>query len=132
MLFYTQLIGGETLKCNECIHYEACNYWLHKEQKHLESTEGFVCEHFSLKDNSQKEIYQGCISLMQTLTDEFGKYLDFIGADNDEEPFNVHISNFEIVQNLLLSATNHSGGTSTQKKCAELEIDYADKITFEA
>lgn len=120
------------MKCNECIHYVACNHWLHKEQKHLESVEGFVCEHFVLSDNSQKEIYQGCIQLMQNLTTEFEKYLEFIEADNNEEQFRVSISNFEIVQKLLLSATNHSGGTSTREKCAELKIDYADTITFKA
>lgn len=37
-------------KCENCYHYEACNYFLEKENKHLGSCEGFVCEHF--KDKS--------------------------------------------------------------------------------
>lgn len=37
-------------KCENCYHYEACNYFLKKENKYLVSREGFVCEHF--KDKS--------------------------------------------------------------------------------
>lgn len=37
-------------KCENCYHYEACNYFLEKENKHLGSCEGFVCKHF--KDKS--------------------------------------------------------------------------------
>ncbi len=36
--------------CKNCYHYEACNYFLKKENKHLGSCEGFVCGHF--KDKS--------------------------------------------------------------------------------
>ncbi len=37
--------------CNECLHKEACNHWLQKDNKHLGAVEGFICEHF--KDRSK-------------------------------------------------------------------------------
>ena len=37
-------------KCENCYHYEACNYFLKKENGYLASREGFVCGHF--KDKS--------------------------------------------------------------------------------
>ncbi len=46
------ILGGITMStCKECIHYEACEYWLKKENKHLGAVEGFVCEFF--KDRSK-------------------------------------------------------------------------------
>ncbi len=32
--------------CKDCIHNEACNCWLSKENKQLLSEEGHICEHF--------------------------------------------------------------------------------------
>lgn len=32
------------MNCKDCLHYEACNYWLRKEAKHLNSTEYLVYE----------------------------------------------------------------------------------------
>ena len=44
--------GGLTMaSCNECLHKEACNHWLQKDNKHLGAVEGFICEHF--KDRSK-------------------------------------------------------------------------------
>lgn len=40
----------EKLVCENCYHYNACNYFLAKDNKYLENVEGFVCEHF--KDKS--------------------------------------------------------------------------------
>lgn len=34
-------------RCYDCLHYEACNYWLKKENKHLLNTEGFICDNFT-------------------------------------------------------------------------------------
>lgn len=34
------------MTCKDCLHYEACNYWLNKDAKHLNAFDGFVCEHF--------------------------------------------------------------------------------------
>ena len=33
--------------CKDCLHYEACNYWLKKENKYLASAEGFICDNFT-------------------------------------------------------------------------------------
>lgn len=35
------------INCKNCLHYEACDYWLSREAKHLNSDEGFVCSHFA-------------------------------------------------------------------------------------
>lgn len=35
------------MNCENCLHYEACDYWLSREAKHLNSDEGFVCSHFA-------------------------------------------------------------------------------------
>lgn len=37
------------MKCKECYHFEACQYWLNKENKKLGSVEGFICEYFKNK-----------------------------------------------------------------------------------
>lgn len=37
------------MTCEDCLHYGACDYWLRKEAKHLNSDEGFVCEYFADK-----------------------------------------------------------------------------------
>ena len=37
-------------KCENCYHYEACLYFLAKENKILNNSEGFICEHY--KDKS--------------------------------------------------------------------------------
>lgn len=38
------------MTCENCYHYNACAYFLRKENKRLGSAEGFICEHF--KDKS--------------------------------------------------------------------------------
>lgn len=37
--------------CKDCLHKEACNYWLKKENSFLEKVDGFICEYF--KDRSK-------------------------------------------------------------------------------
>lgn len=40
-------IGGLTMaSCKGCLHKEACNYWLKKENSFLGEVDGFICEHF--------------------------------------------------------------------------------------
>lgn len=36
-------------KCENCYHYEACLYFLSKENKVLNNTEGFICNHYKNK-----------------------------------------------------------------------------------
>ena len=37
--------------CKECLFFEACNYWLQKDNRYLDAVEGFICQHF--KDRSK-------------------------------------------------------------------------------
>ena len=93
-------------------------------------------EEVETESHSEEAIFEGCIALMQGLTEHFREYLEFMGIDLDgldeEELFSVSYTPFEIVQRLFLWETSHSGGTSTRKKCAELGIKDATKpIYFE-
>lgn len=87
-----------------------------------------------VESHSEKEIYQGCIRLMRQMVKRFEEYLDIIGIDlsgiYEDERFHVNLSNFEIVQNLFLYGTTHSGGTSTREKCKELGLDDSDYVEF--
>ncbi len=87
-----------------------------------------------VESHSEKEIYQGCIRLMRQMVKRFEEYLDITGVDlsgiYEDERFSVALSNFEIVQNLFLYGTTHSGGTSTREKCKELGLDDSDYVEF--
>ena len=74
---------------------------------------------------SEKDILEGCVALMHGLVEEFAEYLDFMDVkpSNEEERFEYHMSYFSIVQRLFLYRTNHSGGTSTRMKMANLGVD---------
>lgn len=88
----------------------------------------------AVESHSEKEIYQGCIRLMRQMVRYFKEYLDVIGVDlasiYEDEQFSVAFSNFEIVQDLFLYGTSHSGGNSTRKKCKELGLDDSDLVEF--
>ena len=74
--------------------------------------------------HSEREIYKGCIALMQELTDEFREWLEWqeIEVDADER-FEVYFPCKHIVERLFLWHTNHSGGTSCGLKLRELGIE---------
>lgn len=82
------------------------------------------------ESHSEREIYNGCVDLMQQLMERFEEYLDFIDVPvtkiGDEENFCTEFYTAEIVERLFLWNTSHSGGTSTWMKCQELGI--SDKI----
>ena len=82
--------------------------------------------------HSERDILDGCIALMQELTDSFREYLDYIDAlpEKDDEGCWASMSYFEIVQRLFLWNTSHSGGTSTGMKCAELGVDSSKRVRF--
>lgn len=86
-----------------------------------------------VESHSEREIVNGCVSLMQELVGYFEDYLDFMNIvpENEEERFQMDFPFFHIVQRLLLWTTSHSGGTSTMQKCDELGLDSSDCITFE-
>lgn len=85
--------------------------------------------------HSEREIFDGCVALMQELTDHFQRYLEYIGVDvkeeDDEERFGVKFYNTAIVERLFLWNTSHSGGTSQRMKCRELGLDESGTVTFE-
>lgn len=82
-------------------------------------------EKMDLSSQSEKEILEGCIALMQEMCDCFRAYLDYIDFkpeyEEEKQPF--CMSYFRIVRRLFLWNTRHSGGNSTRAKCAELGID---------
>lgn len=87
-----------------------------------------------VESHSEKEIYQGCLRLIRQVVNYFEEYLDYLDIHQEdlleEERFSIALSNFEIVQNLFLYDTGHSGGTSTRKKCKELGLDDSDHVEF--
>lgn len=87
-----------------------------------------------IESHSEQKIVECCIELMQELVNEFEKYIDYIDIDlselPDDEHFKVCYTNAEIVNKLLLSATTHSGSTSTRQKCKELGLDSSKSVEF--
>lgn len=87
-----------------------------------------------VESHSEKEIYNGCLRLLRRMTDYFEEYLQMMDIHQEdlaeEERFSVALSNFDIVQNLFLFSTTHSGGTSTRQKCKELGLDDSDLVEF--
>jgi arginyl-tRNA synthetase len=73
--------------------------------------------------NSMRQIYQGCIELMDYMVSEFAEILEMLGIDysdfgnrfdlNENEPMEIGVSTSAIVKKLFLSHTTNSGGTST-------------------
>jgi hypothetical protein len=88
-----------------------------------------------LSSHSEKDIVNGCVSLMQNLYENMIQYMEFMGFEYDkeveEERPHFEYSYFEIVNKLLLYRTSHSGGTSTRKKCKQLGYDSSERIIFE-
>ena len=86
-----------------------------------------------VESHSEKQILDGCISLIQEMCDYFREYLDFIDFEpeyeEEKQPF--CMSYFHIVNRLFLWNTRHSGGNSTRMKCAELGIDdSSERVLF--
>ena len=68
---------------------------------------------------------------MVRIFEEYLEAMDIYQEDlAEEERFSVALSNFEIVQNLFLYGTTHSGGTSTVQKCKELGLNDDDLVEF--
>lgn len=89
----------------------------------------------NLSCHSERDIVLGCISLMSELYNDMLEYMDYMGFkydNNDEEEKPIFkYSYFEIVQELLLRNTTHSGGTSTRAKCEKLGFDSFNQVIFE-
>ncbi len=88
----------------------------------------------NLRSQSEKQILNCCVSMIQNVIDYFGEYLEFIGYlpdPNDEESeFEYCLTYGELVNQLFLWNTSHSGGTSTAAKCRELGVDYGKSVQF--
>lgn len=79
---------------------------------------------YTIPIQSEKQIYEGCVALMQGLVEEFGEWLEWQGVEvPEEERFCLNMHPTEIVNRLFLYHTSHSGGTSTRAKCHELGIE---------
>lgn len=87
-----------------------------------------------MEKHTDRQIYDGCIHLMQKMVDYFQEYLDYLGYDLDlldeDERFAVGISNMEIVRYLFLYKTRNSGGCSTRDFCEKLGVDPYDSVKF--
>lgn len=83
---------------------------------------------------SEVQILEGCIALLGEMAGYFQRYLEWIGFEPNEEEKNAAyfgMSYFHIVNRLFLWHTNHSGGTSTRKKCKCLGIeDASENVQF--
>ena len=86
------------------------------------------------KSHSEKDILNGCISLLEEMVCHFKDYMEWIGYEPNEEEKEYRyfgMTYFHIVQRLFLWHTRHAGGTSTRKKCYELGIDEpSDGVRF--
>jgi len=85
--------------------------------------------------NSMRQIYDGCVSLINELVGYFDEAMsyakvsgddlaDFLGCDHqDNGGVTINISVYDIARELFLSHTENSGGTSTGILLRKLGID---------
>ncbi len=89
-----------------------------------------------LESHDEKHILKYCISLMRELVGKFEEWYEYVHGEDaikelcEDEKFCYRMSYFNIVQELFLLATSHSGGTSTRAKCEQLCVDSSDEIEF--
>lgn len=89
-----------------------------------------------LGSHDEKHILKYCISLMQELVGKFEEWYEYVHGEDaikelcEDEKFCYRMSYFNIVQELFLFGTSHSGGTSTRAKCEQLGVDSSDEIEF--
>lgn len=89
------------------------------------------------ESHNEKKILERCIALMGAMVDDCETWIKWrFGEDclekiPEDERLSISYSYFEIVQQLFLWTTTHSGGTSTRAKCKELGVKPSERITFE-
>lgn len=89
-----------------------------------------------LESHDEKHILKYCISLMRELVGKFEEWYEYVHGEDaikelcEDEKFCYRMSYFNIVQELFLFGTSHSGGTSTRAKCEQLCVDSSDEIEF--
>ena len=90
-----------------------------------------------LESHDEKHILKSCLGLMQEMVNDFAEWYrwqhgeDSIEGLDEEEIFCIRKTYFQIVQELFLLHTNHSGGTSTRAKCEQLGVDWGEEISFD-
>ena len=90
-----------------------------------------------LESHDEKHILKSCLGLMQEMVNDFAEWYrwqhgeDSIEELDEEEIFCIRKTYFQIVQELFLLHTNHSGGTSTRAKCEQLSVDWGEEISFD-
>ena len=90
-----------------------------------------------LESHDEKHILKYCISLMRELVGKFEEWYEYVHGEDaikelrEDEKFCYRMSYFNIIQELFLLATSHSGGTSTRAKCEQLGVDSAEEIEFD-
>lgn len=95
-----------------------------------------MIENLPTDSHSEKIILERCITLMQSMVDDCEAWIKWqFGEDclddiPECEKFIRKMSYFEIVQQLFLWSTTHSGGTSTRKKCKELGVNASERVNF--
>lgn len=94
-----------------------------------------AAEELRMEKHTEKQIYDGCIHLMQKMVDYFQEYIEYLGYDLDkldeDERFAVEMSNMEIVRKLFLLNTRNSGGCSIRDFCEKLGVDPYEGVKFE-
>ena len=94
-----------------------------------------AADELRMEKHTDRQIYDGCILLMQKMVDYFQGYLEYLGYDLDkldeDERFVVRMSNMEIVRQLFLQNTRNSGGCSTRDFCEKLGVDTYKSVKFE-
>jgi hypothetical protein len=81
-----------------------------------------------LASHSEKDIVEACIRLMESVHGRMMEYMEMMDVEHTEGIPIFRYSYFEIVQELLLSRTRHSGGTSTRAKCKQLGFDSYEEV----
>lgn len=94
-----------------------------------------AAEELRMEKHTDRQIYDGCINLMQKMVEYFQEYLKCLGYDLDkldeDERFEVEMSNMEIVRWLFLFNTRNSGGCSIRDFCEKLGVDPYKSVKFE-
>lgn len=108
------------------------HYRLELKREAAEIESALLCgsEDGKLESHNEREIYNGCVGLIEECAEQMKEYLDMIGFEppsEDEIPL-FQFSQREIVNRLFLWCTDHSGGTSTDAKCRQLGIEKPYKV----
>ena len=86
----------------------------------------------TIPSHDERNILDACIHLMAGMIEDFKEYCDYMGwkpdPENEEEQYTVRIHYREIVSQLFLWNTHHSGGTSSEAKCRELGIEDGNEL----